>query len=157
MKKIKSTEGDVFLIPLRDGSGFGVGLLARKQGSGGLGYFFKKKYRDEKTFSWENLPMNDIIFIKLFGTPGLDKGSWPILGKLPGWNREKWKVPIFYQQDSLMENVYYALYHSDKLEEYKAREVIDASEATQMPKGGWAGYGFVELVLTDFLEGVKAD
>jgi hypothetical protein len=155
MKKIKSKEGDIFLIPLRDGSGFGVGLLARKKGNGALGYFFKNKYANPDSFSIDTLCINDIIYIHQFGTPGLDKGSWPIVSKLPGWDRDKWGFPIFGKQDILRPHIYYAIrYFEDFTDD--DWQVISEEEFKKLPQDGLGGYGFIELKLTDFLAEIPA-
>ena len=87
-------EGDVFGVPLDDG-GYGIGLVARARKGMVLGYFFDGIHQVPPALEDLQVHRDDAIEVMRFGDDGLRDGSWPILGQLPGWDRNAWPMPWF--------------------------------------------------------------
>lgn len=151
MSKIKVKMGDVFLIPLRS-SGYGIGLVARKSRSILLGYFWGKNFSEiPNQFEFSNLKKGEAIWIKQFGIRGLENGDWIILGNMPGFDKKEWEIPKFLRKVDPFGK--FIISYDDKLNPINQRKVPD-DFAEQYPDDGVAGYGFVEIKLTDFLKEV---
>jgi hypothetical protein len=91
-------EGDWFAVPLREG-GFAVGVIARamphKEGIL-LGYFFGPRRDDVPTLDeLKSLSASDAVLVDRFGHLGLVRGTWPLLGRIDGWDRGAWPTPAF--------------------------------------------------------------
>jgi immunity protein 26 of polymorphic toxin system len=153
-RKIGYREGDWFLVPLRDGSGFGAGVVARV-GRGGvtLGYFFGPKQAGRASLAEveRDAPWGPVL-ISQFGDLGLIRGSWPLLGQTPGrWIRERWPIPEFVRTDVISGVRRKVIYAEDDLSTEVATVPIDAREAEGLPEDGLGGFGAVELQLTKLL------
>jgi hypothetical protein len=100
-RKLHYKEGDWFAVPL-DGGGYALGLIARMGRScvALFGYFFGPRYCDVPTLA-DAAPLRpaDAIHRLRFSDLRLLKGDWPVLGSLPGWDRQQWPVPSFAHRD----------------------------------------------------------
>lgn len=146
-------EGDLFLVPLRDSTQYGLGLLARKNRSIALGYFFNFicDGPEDNALNGLNIDKLPIIWVVRFGCLGFDLGTWLFLKKMDNWNRDNWKIPDLGRKDMLLENIYYGISLNEKLEGITTRK-IDKETFELLPKDGLAGYGFVEIKLKKLLE-----
>jgi Immunity protein 26 len=100
--KLPYSEGSVFLVPLRQG-GYARGVVARAGAKGKdlLGYFFGPRIESIGAIALDDLnPAGAGLRIR-FGDLGLINGAWPILGRIPNWNRAKWPMPEFVRRDPL--------------------------------------------------------
>ena len=95
-KKLDLTEGTLLAVSLGS-SGYALGILARVPGDGiAFGYFFGPLHENIPTFKdASGLQQESAILVVRFGDLELLQGTWPILGRLPGWNRTLWPLPIF--------------------------------------------------------------
>jgi len=96
-RRIRFSEGDVFLIPLNQG-GFAAALIARRdvKGSGVLAYIFKRTVDEIQTFDMGCVVSREMVSdVVDVGVQSLRSGDWPIVGRLPSWNRSDWPVPVF--------------------------------------------------------------
>ena len=116
-KKLPYEEGSWFAIPLEQG-GYAVGCVARCTGKGpALGYFFGPKRAQVPSIDeLASLAPKDAIKVMQFGDLGLIDGSWPVIGRFPDWDRTKWPIPIFYNDDPLVD-VTWKVEYDDSLQE----------------------------------------
>jgi hypothetical protein len=150
-KRIKLAEGDLFALPLRS-NGYVVGLITRlSRNKTPLGCFFEKRY--ETVPSINLIDTSKILLIKRFGNQGFSNGSWYQLGKLPNFQREEWKVPIFVRHT----NPYppSLVYYNNDLEEIKTEVMPHSFDISSYPSDGLGGSGFIEIVLTKILDNKK--
>lgn len=152
-KKINYHEGDWFAVPLQSG-GFGVGIVSRMNGRGIVfGYFLKP--RREEIFSLPATTMlspRDAVLVCQFGDLGLINHRWPIVGRDPQWNRQRWPMPPFGHRDALRPIAWRREYDEDRLKQI--REVlISEDEYAKLPKDGLFGYIAVETVLNSIFDG----
>jgi hypothetical protein len=150
MKKTKYSEGDVFVIPLRT-KGYGLGLIARKNKDILLGYFFDIKY-DQIPLTFDSSILDEkkkIILIRQFGALGIKKGDWQIIGRVEVWERADWPVPKFFRHTSPLKP--FLITYNDDLEPIAEENCIE-SQREFFPKDGIAGYGLIELILTDHFD-----
>jgi hypothetical protein len=149
---IKYAEGDCFGVPLRDG-GFATGLVARANASGILlGYFFGPlREVPPEPVALESLRREDAILVGRFGHLGLTGGTWPTLGRLPGWSRDDWPVPVFIRYEELSGRSFRVFYDDADPGSVLREEPTPAGEGEQGPKDGLMGAGFAEKVLTNLL------
>ena len=142
-------EGDWFAVPLREG-GFAAGVVARANPKAALlGYFFGP--RRPETPGLEdvaNLRPGDAVLVGRFGHLGIAQGKWPILGRLDGWDRTKWPMPVFVRYEELTGRCLHVFYDADDPGKLIREEQIESGAAEQEPKDGLMGAGYVEIVLT---------
>ncbi len=151
-RELPYREGDVFAVPLQDGS-YGIGVVARMDGRGAvLGYFFNRRYDSAPAAAdLGGLTALDAILVQVFGDPGLVRGSWPVIGPLPNWRREEWPMPAFGRYEELTGR-YFRVAYSDDDPNSRPREVpISQEEFERLPEDGAAGFGFIEARLTRLL------
>ena len=94
-RKPKYREGDWFAVPLGDGD-YAPGLAARvaPKTKGVLGYLFARRFAQVPTLSEiQNFTPNESARVRLFGDLGLYGGEWPLVGRLPNWDRTLWPIP----------------------------------------------------------------
>jgi hypothetical protein len=152
MTKRLYREGDLFAVPLRD-HGYALGLVARCQPRGRIlfGYFFSSRHSaPPKLSDLSTLAPDDAVLRCRFGDLGIAERSWPVLGQLPGWNREIWKMPAFVRVEALTGHKMQVIY-SDADPSVEVGETGLAHDAETEPKDGLAGSGFVELRLTNLV------
>ena len=149
---LKYPEGTVFAVPLGDGE-FACGLVARANTNGVLaGYFFGPRRANAPGLGdVAHVRPEDAVLIGRFGHLGLRGGEWPILGTLPGWQRELWSLPPFVRYEELSGRTFLVFY-SDLDPHQLLREIqVPAGPMEQGPKDGLMGAGFVELSLSALL------
>lgn len=137
-------EGDWFAVPLQ-GGGYALGLIARMKpnSSGLLGYFFGPRYSEiPKLAAAAQLHSTDAIERLIFGDLDLLERNWPVLGALPGWNRQQWPLPSFAGRDLVSGRPHIRTYDEDSLEMVSERWVRDADIAG-LPQDGLFGAGAV--------------
>jgi hypothetical protein len=151
-RKLPYREGDVFAVPLRDG-GYGIGVVARMDGRGiVLGYFFGERHDDPpEPGDVHGSKPADSVHILRFGDLGLIRGEWPVIGPLPGWNREEWPMPAFGRQQDLTGRCLRVEYPHDDPSGPPREVEISSDELAALPEDGLAGFGFVEVRLTRLL------
>lgn len=156
MAKLKYREGDWFAVPLRAG-GFGIGLIARANHSGILlGYFFGPRRAGVPSLKEvQNQRPSDACLVGRFGHLGIVQGQWPIFGRLEGWERSAWPMPVFLRREELTGRALNVFYSDDDPGRVVREESIQVSFVIQ-PKDGLMGAGFVEKVLTTTLGGSSA-
>lgn len=113
--KINYEEGSYFAVPLKQG-GFGIGVVARMapRGRALLGYFFANHFADVPMLKeLATFRPSDAITVQIFGDLGLVNGEWPVIGKPHDWNRDEWKMPVFYRQEPIMGMLFLVEYPDD--------------------------------------------
>lgn len=151
-RKLPYREGDVIAVPLRDG-GYAVGVAARLNGKGAVvGYFFGQRYGDVPDLDEiGELNREEAVLIQTLGDLGLIRGTWPVIGQLPGWRREEWPMPVFGRREELTGRCFRVEY-PDGDPNGRPREVpISSEECDHLPEDGAAGFGFIEARLTRLL------
>ena len=150
--KLNYVEGECFAVPLRDG-GFAIGVVARANAAGVLlGYFFGPR-RDvvPGIDAFAGLRPEDAILVRKVGDLGLTKGTWPVLGRLPSWDRLAWPVPVFVRYEELSGRSFRVFYDDDDPGRVLREEPTSPGEGEQGPKDGLMGAGFAEKALTRLL------
>lgn len=151
-KKLPYKEGDWLAVPLRDG-GYALGLAARVNGKGiVLGYFFGPRYTSPPSpIEIEGRQSQDAIFVGQFGDPGLLDGSWPVVGAVPGWQREDWPVPVFGRRDRRDPTITWRSHYDENTLRFVREERVAPDQIAGLPKESLSGYGFVEIHLSMLL------
>lgn len=92
--------GDLFALPLGEGGGYGVGLVARKAKSDRIGSATVFCYGFDLVFDRlpsleevRHLRVTDAIHVSTCLDRSLADGRWTILGPLAGFRPEDWPVP----------------------------------------------------------------
>ena len=143
-------EGTVFAFPLRKG-GFARGIVARAAPEGAVlyGYFFGPKLSSPEEAQSDSLRPDTAVAQMIFGDLGLLNGEWKILGSLPDWQRDDWRMPDFVRRDPVGKRAW-RVRRSDA-----DPSKIDSEEPvmfeTNLPPNISSGYGAVEIKLTQIL------
>lgn len=143
-RKLHYKEGDWFAVPL-EGGGYALGLIARMTRNcvALFGYFFGPRYRDIPTLAdIASLRPEDAIERLRFGDLYLLEGEWPVLGALPGWDRQLWPVPSFAHRDRLSGRSYIRAYDENSMDLLTERAAGE-EEIVGLPKDGLSGAGAV--------------
>jgi Immunity protein 26 len=145
-------EGDWFVVPLREG-GSAIGLVARANRDGVLlGYFFGPKRLSVPTLAdVQGLRPEDATLVAVFGHLGLTKGTWQVLGRVDGWDRGAWAMPIFVRYEELTGRFFKVRYDDDDPNRVIGEEEVPPGAAEQLPEDGAYGAGAIERRLTRLL------
>ncbi len=151
-RKLNYSEGDWFAVPLRDG-GFAVGIVARMDGRGGVvGYFFGPRRSDVPTVEEvDELGPDEAAMVRQFGDLRLLEQQWPLIGRSPRWDRDRWPIPAFGRIEELSGRAWRVEYADDDLNRPIRETPVSQAEAEALPRDGALGAGAVELVLTSLL------
>lgn len=141
--------GDWFAVPIRGGHGWALGLVARTRSRGHavLGYFFGPRRDTPPTLAdAQAMQPKDAIKVGVFSDLSLLDGTWPILGKLPGWRREDWPFPTLYRFEELTGHAYAVTYPTDEPDFKRMRETRIAELPPQWERwtSALSGAGAVE-------------
>lgn len=152
MARVQYREGDWFAVPLRDG-GFAVGVIARANPKAALlGYFFGPRRPEVPTLdNVRELRPADAVLVRKFGHLGIVQGKWPLLGRVDGWDRREWPMPVFVRYEELTGRSFRVFYDDDDPNRVLREEQVAPGEAEQAPKDGLMGAGFAEGALTRLL------
>lgn len=150
---ITYSEGDCFLVPLRDGD-YARGIVARRSNEGILfGYFFPPRITSVSEARVDNtmIPENAILCGQ-FGDLGLLKRKWVLFASMRPWTRDHWPMPPFLRIDESSGHATLVYYDEDTLSSIR-EEVVDhnISACNSYPKDSVMGYGFVEIKLSRLL------
>lgn len=147
-------EGDWFAVPLRHG-GFASGVIARsvpRQGRILIGYFFgPRRATIPQLEELAGLAPSDAILVRRFGDLALLRGTWPLLGKLPGWERAVWPTPAFRRFEELTGRSFKVIYDDADPSKLVREEIVDRYHLAAFAKDGLLGAGAVEVMLTGLL------
>ena len=80
-RKIKISEGDIFILPLKNGSN-AVGLVARSVKNSILAYYFNKIIKNEAEFDSSIIDKKNTLLVQMVSTLGFSEGNWGIIEKL---------------------------------------------------------------------------
>ncbi|MGB7815668.1 MAG: immunity 26/phosphotriesterase HocA family protein [Methylotenera sp.] len=122
-KKIKYQEGDVIAVPLQNG-GYASGLVARTDKEGrAFGYFFGPRMDEVSEITHtQKLHPEEAILVCKFGDNSVHGKPWPIVGNLPNYSPDVWKLPFFYRQ-AMGDNYYTVSEYDDQLDCIRERQV----------------------------------
>jgi hypothetical protein len=151
-RRLPYSDGDWFAVPLREGGGYGVGLVARHDGRGGvIGYLFSRRFSDHPTLDdVAGLSPSDALRVMRFGDLALVKDRWPNLGKLDDWDPEEWPIPAFGRREPTG-RAFRVIYEAADLRGPVHEEPISDADCDRLPRDALSGAGAVELVLTQLL------
>jgi len=152
MTSVKYREGDWFAVPL-GGGGFAVGIVARANPRGALlGYFFGPRRAEfPEMAELAELRPTEAALIGTFSYLGIKRGEWPLLGRLEGWDRSEWPMPVFVRYEELTGRSFHVFYDDDDPAKFLREERIPPGSAEQGPRDSAMGAGYVEELLTDLL------
>ena len=147
-------EGDWFAVPLRDG-GFASGIIARampqKEGIV-LGYFFGPRHKEVPGLDeFADLSASEALLVERFGDLGIINGTWPLLGRVDGWDRTAWPTPAFGRFEELTGRALRVIYDDADPGRLVREHQIDTGELAGLPRDGLSGAGAVETVLARLL------
>src|SRR5690348_8676061 len=113
MQEPSYSEGDWFAVPLQ-GGGFVAGVIARamphKEGVL-LGYFFGPRRSEAPALDeLSGLSAPDAVLVERFGDLGIVNGTWPLLGRIDGWDRNAWPTPAFGRFEELTGRAFKVIY-----------------------------------------------
>jgi Immunity protein 26 len=148
-------EGTWFAVPLRSGDGYAVGIIARSGRRGGIlfGYFFgpiRKTVPQMEELA--SLSAQEAIEISMFGDQSILKQKWPIIGKLPNWDRNLWPLSCFYRIDRITNRAWIIKYSEEDLAREESRTLNQGDDLPNLPRDGLPGDGAVEIGLTRLLD-----
>jgi hypothetical protein len=150
MKKLPYAEGDVFCVPLGDGT-FLLGVIARMTNRGKvlLGYFFSTVFQQRPNV--ETMPplrAKDAARIIRFGDLGLFNGEWTLVGRLPEWHRDEWPMPPFISRPPLTKSASLVYYSDD--DPNRISHVVKCDPNSEgYARDSVYGYGAVEIILRE--------
>ena len=152
LAKVTAHEGDWFAVPLRAG-GFAAGVVARANPRGVMfGYFFGPKRTEVPALEdVTSLTPADAVLVGKFGDLGLLRGTWPVLGPGPHWDRGRWPMPPLIRYEELTGRSFRVYYADDDPNELIREEQVPPGETEDGPEDGLMGAGFVEKRLTRLL------
>lgn len=131
--------------------GYALGLIARHYKHSTLFYFFKGKYINRiEEIPIESIEKDNILWVKLGGDGAFMKNAWPILGKLPEWDRDDWPIPTFKTKD-ILSGFPIVIYLDENLEEVSRKRVTEEEASLIKWKNGIAGTVYIEEELTELL------
>jgi hypothetical protein len=138
-KKIKYSEGDIFIIETENKNKY-LGLIARRKGrtKGLLGYFWRLTSID---FDNIVLDMFDVFLITKFSALGFEIGNWVHIGKYKHWVREDWVMPKFRKFEESNGNHYIVTYNED-FESFNHKKVSETEANQYFPDGS---HGYISL------------
>jgi hypothetical protein len=142
--KVNYKEGDWIALPVVDGGGWGLGLVARCKAPAILGYFFGPRRSEPPTMAdTVGLTHRDALVIGLVGDLGLLKGEWRVIGKQPSWRREDWPIPLFTNEDG--PRLYLCTYDEDDPAELLRREPTTPEQAQRIGAIPYVSHGYLAL------------
>ncbi|SYZ34676.1 Imm51 family immunity protein [Propionibacterium australiense] len=153
---VRFGEGDWFGLPVK-GGGWALGVIARRRprSSALLGYFFGPRRPEPPVLAdAEGLTAEDAVFVCIFGYLGFKKEQWLVLGKLEGWDRDAWPMPVFIQATKGSIRASRIYYDQDDPAKEIRRELIRPGEPADGPESGSFGHVAVSIRLGNLLPGV---
>lgn len=151
MKRVKYNEGDWFAVPLREGGGFGVGVIARMAPNADvlLGYFFgPRRIRVPELSEVEGYRPAEAVMVRRFGALSLTRGEWPIIGSSESWERRDWPMPQFGRLVERDGRAWRVEYPDDDPNATPRESRINVELYERLPRDGMLGAGAVEILLT---------
>jgi Immunity protein 26 len=154
--RIISDNGNLFIV-MHGNRSIALGLIARGgKRAGKLGYFFRIGLYDEaKERDNLSLDLNQAIWIAKFGDLHILRGKWPLVGKLNGFSREAWPMPVFARHHEGFNINYICTYDENDvslgLHTWRADQVPAHVKTSVVAEDGMAGAGFVEDYLMKIL------
>ncbi len=146
MSRVAWSEGDWIALPL-PGGGYAAALIARGKGSGlFVAYFMPDRYPMAPDLSdvHERTP-GDALLIARVGDGHVRNGTWPIVGRQPGWSRDAWPLPRFIREDSLTGRRYEVEYADTDPSRAVAERPVDPS--TEGPADALLGSTLAEWLI----------
>jgi Immunity protein 26 len=153
---IISDNGDLFIVMHGDRR-IALGLIAR----GGkkackLGFFFRiDLYDNAENKSALTLEPEQAIWVHKFGDLHVLRGKWPVIGKLKGFSREAWPMPVFMHHHDGFNIDYIRAYNENDIAElsgnWRSDQVPSQIDTSFVVKDGLAGAGYVEDALMEIL------
>lgn len=147
-------EGEWFGVPLQE-TGFAVGVIARAMPSKKgilIGYFFGPRRDDvPRLAGLDSLSASDAVLVARAGDLGLIQGTWPVLGRTAGWDRNAWPTPAFGRLEELTGRAFKVIYDDNDPSWPVRQKRIDLKELSGLPPDDLFGSGAVERVLTGLL------
>jgi len=143
-KKVKYSEGDLFIIKLDDVNKV-LGLIVRRRGRTKvlLGYFWKFDFEINDNLI---LDKSKAILITMYSGLGYEIGTWQILGKYGKWNRDDWEVPELSRFAEETIGLYFADKYNDDLRSFSERRITKI-EAERLYRHSLHGYISLENAL----------
>jgi hypothetical protein len=147
------TEGSIFTVPLREGGGFGRGVVARASKRGGilLGYFFGPRLNSIEEAVMDDLIPENAILCKMFSDLGIREGEWKIIGMLPAWDPSEWPMPTFMSRFS---GYFYRVTYDSNDPDLEVSRRMEKEDDTTLEDDGLCGDHALEFLLTQRLMGI---
>lgn len=148
----------MFSVPLSDDT-HALGVVARKDRRGNVlfAYFFGPRRQGEP----EGVPDADLrpgdaaLATRVF-PGGFDDGSWQPLGKLPGWDREAWRMPDLIRGPDGDGGYWRERYADDNPDRLIGSDPASDEDVETLPSEGVRGDRSLVIVLDDQLQDVRS-
>ena len=154
--RIISDNGDLFIVQ-QDDRRIALGLVARGgKRAGKLGYFFRiELYDNAPDKAALTLEPEQAIWIGMFGDLHILRGKWPLIGKLKGFTRDAWPMPVFARHSETFNTSHICTYDENdvckELETWPSDQVPYYIDTSFVVEDGLAGAGYVEDYLMKIL------
>jgi hypothetical protein len=148
--RLAVANGAVFLVPLPTG-GFGIGVLVRADGKGrAFAAFFGPRVTDATEVDIPRLRSEDAVLLCRFGDHGLHTQRWPVIGAIPNWSADQWRLPRFCRRHDNPE-LRYVTEYDDSLNVLN-EVVLPSADTKNLPEDAQFGPGVVEVKLAKLLD-----
>lgn len=148
-KRTVPLEGSVFLVPIYPET-FAVGVLVRADGQGrAYGLFFGPPINDPACVSVDSLRQESAVLRCKFGDFGLVTARWPVIGRIPKWEQNRWPLPLFARRHD-EPTLRYVSDYDDALD-LRSEKVLPLSESEFLPEDAQFGSAVVEAKLKKLL------
>lgn len=146
---IELTEGTIFAIPLRSG-GYAHGVVARLDRNGLVfAYFFGPQVSKPDPSSLDRNEVHSAVLCGQTGDGALKDGTWPVVGSVDNWSRDRWPMPAFVSKTDDPGLINLTVYDDDTLNTKSVTTVsVDQVELHKLPIDRVMGNGSVEIKLT---------
>lgn len=149
----KYTEGSVVTIPLRQGGdGFGVICRVSRGGILLMRLYTPRPGVLSAQFDPSALKPEEADAIARVGHLGIINGSWPIVGVVKPWVRDKWSYTQFVRYEQLSGKTFLVSYSDFDPNVVVLEQEVQPGVAEQMPPDGLMGYGYAEKYLSGLAE-----
>jgi hypothetical protein len=155
--KINYSEGDCFLVPLKNG-GYARGVVARLNGKGKVcSFFFLPRYEHiTDAIIDDYLTPANSLYVSFHSDSGfIVDNRWKVFGKISPWVRDDWHLPVFGFTNTLLDERGELRYYDDKTLEKINEETVSVEKVANLPEDGAAGSGYIEGRLAIIIKDIE--
>jgi hypothetical protein len=144
MGRFKMAEGSVFLVPTSLGDVVGIAARVYK-GNVMISCFFRPDAVGAAELG--ELSYEHALAVLQMGPLGFTQSGWPVIGMLPGWDRDEWEVTTFKSWPAGFAQPEARSYADSGTKSLVSRRTISEAEAASLPDDGLYGHLKIPSVL----------